>query len=287
MYVCTALCLVLLGVSSVSAVKAQQPSQPEDIAGRWESSDGRGGEVGMNILMSTTVPSSAKNLNGVPQHLEDLEIGLYQRSRSDVELLGFNFFATSPNGGATWDGRHLQIDLRSKAELPEVHVALTWNNTTLSWTGTFQRGSFKDNAITLKHPVGPGKSRVPGTWMMDAGPAIECLHIAEAQDGTYTGWSDSIQIPERFRYANGIQPPERAFEEYGDIAKVKVTEPDRVQVELGAYTAMCCPHPFVATLSRDGRFLASEWPAGPNQTSHLARWTRVQGNSCIWAANRR
>ena len=241
----------------------------------------------MNILVSTTVPSSAKNLTGVPQHLEDLEIGLYQRSHSDVELLGFNFFTASPTGGATWDGRHLRIDLRSKADLPEIHVSLTWTSASMSWTGTFQRGSFKGNAVTLKHPVGPDKSPLPGTWISDDGSAIKCLHIAEAQDGTYTGWSDSIQVPGRLRYAKGIQPAERTFEQYGDIARVKVTEPDRVQVELGAYTAMCCPHPFVATLSRDGRYLASEWPAGQNQSSHQTRWTRVQGNSCIPAANRR
>ena len=282
---CTALFIALLAVNFVRTLKAQQVTQPEEVAGRWESPDGEGGEIGMNILVSTTVPSSATNLIGIPQQLESFEIGLYQRSHSDVELLGFRFFTTSPNGGATWDGRHLQIDLRRDAELPEVHVALTWNSAARSWTGSFQRGTYKNSAITLEHPLGPDKSRLRGTWVEDGGSTAECLHIAEAQDGSYTGWSDNIQIPGRARYTNVLQRSRRALEQYGDIAKVKVTEPDRVEVELSAYTGMCCPHPFVATLSRDGRLLLGEWPAGPNQATHRARWTRVQGDSCLSAAS--
>lgn len=287
MRICAALYTVLLVVNSVRILAAQQTTQPEDVAGRWESPDGQGGEIGMNILVSTTVPSSTTNLSGIPQPLEDFEIGLYQRSHSDVEPFGLNFFAASPNGGATWDGRRLQIDLRSHAELPEVHVALTWNSAARSWTGSFQRGAFKSSAITLKHLLGPDRSRFLGTWINRSGPASECLHIAEAQDGSFTGWSDEIQVPGRFQYANGLRTPVSAFEQYGDIAKVKVNASDRIEVELDAYTVMCCPHPFVATISRDGQSLSSEWPAGPNQAPHRAKWTRVQGNSCIPVASHR
>ena len=281
--ICTVLYLALLGISSTYALSAQQLSHPEDLAGRWEAPDGQGGEIGMNILISTTVPISSTDLIGALQKLEDFEIGLYHRSGSDVIPLGFNFFATSANGGATWDGRHLRIDLRGKAELPEVHVDLTWNDATRVWTGTFERAAFQNQAITLKRPTGPQNNLFVGTWFERSGLMSNCLHIAQAEDGTFSGWGDDIQFPGRIRYANGLRPPERTMEHYGEIAKVNMTEPDRIEVELRAYTPTCCSHPFTAAISRDGNSLVGDWPAGPNQAQRPAKWTRVQGDSCIQA----
>jgi hypothetical protein len=273
-----------LGISSTDALSAQQLSYPEDLAGRWEAPDGQGGQIGMNILISTTVPSSARDLLGVPQKLEDFEIGLYHRSGSDVIPLGFNFFTTSGNGGATWDGRHLWIDVGRKMEFPEVHVDLAWNDAARVWTGTFERAAFRNQAITLKRPTGPQNNLFVGTWFEPDGLMNNCLHIAQAEDGTFTGWSDDIQVPGRIRYANGLQAPQRAMEHYGEIAKVNVAEPNRIQVELRAYTPICCSHPFTASISRDGNSLVGDWPAAANQAQRSARWVRVHGNSCIPAA---
>ncbi len=89
-----------------------------------------------------------------------------------------------------------------------------------------------------------------------------CLHIAQAQDGTLTGWADDIQVPGRMHYANGLRPPERIVENYGEIAKVSARGLARIEVELRAYIAMCCSHRFAATLSSDGSSLIGEWPAG-------------------------
>ncbi len=277
------LCFVLFGIRSTPALDAQQLYPPQDLAGRWEASDGQGGEIGMNILVSTTVPSSAMDLIGVPQRLEDFEIGLNQRSGSDVKPLGFNFFTTSVNGGATWDGRRLRIDLRQESGVPEVHVDLAWNEAARVWTGAFERAAFRNQANTLKRPTGPQKNLFVGTWFERDSLMNNCLHIAQAQDGTFTGWGDDIQVPGRMRYANGLHRPERAREHFGEIAKVNVTEPGRIEVELRAYTPMCCSHPFTAAISRDGAFLV----AAPNQAPRPARWTRVQGDSCISAASNR
>jgi hypothetical protein len=276
-----------LEIGSTCALSAQELSHPEELAGRWEASDGQGGQIGMNILISTTVPGSATDLIGVPQTLEDFQIGLYQRSDSDVKPLGFNFFTTSVGGGATWDGRHLRIDLQRKAELPEVHVDLAWNNTTRVWTGSFECAAFRNQAVTLKRPTRPQTNLFVGTWFERNGLMNNCLHIAQAQDGTFTGWGDDIQIPGRIRYANGLRPPERAMLRYGEIAKVKVSEPDRIEVELRAYTPMCCSHPFSAVISRDRKSLVGNWPAAPNQASRPAMWTRVEGESCISAGSHR
>jgi hypothetical protein len=283
----TVLCFILLEIGSTCALSAQELSHPEKLAGRWEASDGQGGEIGMNILLSTTIPGSATDPIGVPQTLEDFQIGIYQRSDTDVKPLGFNFFATSVGGAATWDGWHLRINLQRKADLPEIHINLAWNDVTRVWTGSFERQAFRNKAITLKRPARPQRNVFVGTWFGRNDLMNNCLHIAQAQDGTFTGWSDDIQIPGRIRYANGLLPPERIMEHYGEIAKVKVSEPDHIEVELRAYTPMCCSHPFSAVISPDRKSLVSNWPAGPNQAPRSAMWTRVEGESCISAANHR
>jgi hypothetical protein len=279
----------LAGISSTIALTAQQRSYPEELAGRWEAPDGQGGAIGMNILVTTTVAGSTTDLVGVQQNTEDFEIGVYQRSGSDVKPFGFNFFTTSANGGATWDGQHLRIALPQKSSPADIdiHVDLAWHETARLWIGTFERGTLKKQAITLRRPLGRQNSLFVGTWFESSVLMNNCLHIAQAEDGTFTGWGDDIQVPGHERYANGLRPPERAMEHYGEIAKVKVTEPDHIEVELRAYTAMCCSHPFAATISHDGNTLVGDWPAGPNQTPRPAKWTRVQGDSCISAASHR
>jgi hypothetical protein len=277
---CSAFCLILLGMSLPCALIAQELSNPEDLAGRWEASDGQGGEVGMNILVSTTIASSSTNLASVFQNFESFEIGLYQRSGSDVKPLGLNFFTTSSRGGVSWDGLHLRIDLQQRAELPEVHVDLEWNGADRVWTGNFERAAFKNKSITLRRPIRPQNSVFVGTWFEGTGLMNNCLHIAQAQDGTFTGWGDDIQVPGRMQYANGLRPPERTVEDYGEIANVSVSGKTRIAVELRANTVMCCSHPFTATVSPDGSSLVGEWPPGPNQAPRPVKWVRVQGNSC-------
>lgn len=99
------LCLSLLVTSAASVTGAQQVVNPEALAGRWKASDGNGGQVGMNIVISTTVDRATTDLANALQTREDIEFGLYQRKDADVEPLGFNFFTASSGGGANWDGR--------------------------------------------------------------------------------------------------------------------------------------------------------------------------------------
>jgi hypothetical protein len=87
--------------------------------------------------------------------------------------------------------------------------------------------------------------------------------------------------PGRVRYANGIQPPAQTREHYGEIAKAKLDAPDQITVELRAYTAMCCSHPFTAKISDNGMTLSGAWPSGPNQAPRVAEWGEMQGNSCL------
>jgi hypothetical protein len=282
-----ALWFVLFGTSSILAWSVPDRSYPDALAGRWEASDGQGGAIGMNILITATVAGSTTDLIGVPQKIEDFVIAVYQRPGSDAQPLDFNWFTTSPNGGATWNGRHMKVDFSQKWSSVEIHVDLAWNDKNQLWVGTFERGTFKRQRLTLRRPAGRHYSSFVGTWFDSSGLMNDCVHIAQAEDGTFTAWGDDIQVPGRIRYANGIRPPERAMEHYGEIAKVKVTEPDHIEVELRAYIPICCSHPFIAAISPDGNTLIGRWPGGPNQAPQPVKWTRVPGNSCVSSASHR
>jgi hypothetical protein len=269
----------LLILSSVHPVSAQQIVHPEDLAGRWEASDGSGGEVGMNILISTTVAGTVTSLVDVPQAEKDFEIALYRHRDTNVRPLEFNFFTTS-SAGVAWDDRELHIDHQRRADVPGIHVKLAWNEEAKVWTGSFELGAFRARAIRLRRPAGPQKSLFVGTWFNGTRLGNNCLHIAQSQDGTLAAWSDDLQVPGRMSYANGIQRPERVTERYGQIAKVKLMSTDRIEVELKAYTAICCSLPFSATISYDANSLVGAWLPGPMQRPRPVRWTRVQGGSC-------
>lgn len=87
------------------------------------------------------------------------------------------------------------------------------------------------------------------------------------------------------RYANGIHPPDESRERYAEIAKATLIAKDRISVELRAYTAVCCSHPFSAKIAGDGKTLQGSFPAGPNQAPRKADWGKMPGDSCIAAAS--
>jgi hypothetical protein len=111
------LMIVLSSRVGIAQQNAFPIPSPEDLAGRWEASDGHSGAVGMNILLTTIIHGTPESLAGQPQFEEEFTVGLYQRTGPVVEHLGFNFF-TAPNGGANWDGHRIGIHLNGKAEWP-------------------------------------------------------------------------------------------------------------------------------------------------------------------------
>lgn len=276
---------LLLAVSSSLLAAQRLPiSKPEDLAGRWETSDGHGGMVGMNVIVSTHIDGTPVSLIGHQQYLDSLDIGLYQRTGPDVEEFGFNFFATSPDGGALWDGQQLRVSARQRGDLPKVEVSLSWDETKKQWYGHYERGEFS-RQVTLKRPENTAASSFAGTWFESKGLMNNCVHIAQQSDGGFTAWSDDISIPGRWRYANGIQPLPQSNEHYGEIGKAKLISPNVITVELRAYTAMCCSHPFQAAISSDGSKLVGNWPSGPNQAPRSVEWKRMPENSCRAAAS--
>jgi len=268
-------CLIVLFASREARTQQQRRvvPHPEVLAGRWETSDGRGGAIGMNIMLSTRIEGSPKTIDDQPQFEENFTVGLYQRAGTDVEQFSFNFFTTSADGGAVWNGHRLMIHLAPKADLPLVNVDLLWHDELHEWTGLFARGDFRGH-VTLKRPTfDDAASPFIGTWFNSQGPINNCIHIARQLGGGFTAWSDDLQIPGRMRYANGIQPPAATIEQYGDIAKTTVEAPDQIAIELHANTAGCCPHPFSAKISAHGKTLSGNWPPG--------QWKKMPGNFCI------
>ena len=133
---------LLLAVSSSFLASQRLPiSKPEDLAGRWETSDGHGGMVGMNVIVSTHIDGIPVSLIGHQQYLDTLDIGLYQRTGADVGEFGFNFFSTSANGGALWDGQQLRVSARQRGDLPKVEVSLSWDERRSNGTDTMSVGN--------------------------------------------------------------------------------------------------------------------------------------------------
>lgn len=147
-------CFVALILSSAHRASAQQAVDPEGLAGRWEASDGSGGEVGMNILMSTTVAGSVTSLVDAPQAEQDFEIALYRHRDTDLKPIGFNVFTTS-SAGVVWDGRELRINHQHVADVPEIHIKLVWNDEAKVWTGSFEVATFQARDVRLRRPAGP------------------------------------------------------------------------------------------------------------------------------------
>ena len=260
------LCLAAVVVHSC-ALRAQQClSHPERLAGRWEARDGRG----MHLEVATAVATAGARTG--PQQVVELEVGVYQRHGSDVNPYTFQFFSTGPDGGVTWDGRTLTVGRRLGSK---VRIALTWNEASARWTGTWD-GPGQHGQIVLRRPAAVRRSPFVGTWRDTRSPT--CLHIVQASDGSFGGWTD-VLFPSRVRYPAGVKAPERVPEHYGQIATVAVRG-THIDVKLAAYTAFCCPHPFSATTSRDGSTLKGQWPAGPNQSGMPAIWKRLSGRDC-------
>lgn len=262
----------------------QPVNHPEALSGVWESPDGQGGAVGIHMELMTTVSGDAEPPVWTPQKWQHLNFGVFQRKGAEIEFGEEGFFSDNPRGGSvTLENGHLQL-----------HFVSTWKDTSSvdldlvrqddgCWHGRFHKGGF-DAAVTLCRPTPSAEikpSPIVGTWSSGSGIGSGCIHIAQTGETTFTGWSDSLQIPGTVFFANNIPGPHSLLQGYGSLAKVHLSNDGQVSLELGAYNAMCCSHAFTGHLSADGSTIAGDFPPGPNQNPHAANWTRMNGDSCI------
>ena len=277
-YARTALLLLFwLCASPCQAQIGQVIEHPEAIAGPWEATT-PDGVVGIWIELQTHIDRLPEDATPRPQYLDALEILLYRHKPSEDELADRGWFLVGANGGAAWDGRHLRLESASRAGWPGTHVDLAWNNTAHSWTGTMRRGD-KRGPVVLTRPS-EGQAVINpvtiGTWSNNSGSANNCIHIAQAADGSFRAWSDQVQTSGQ-RYGPHVQRPPTLFEGYGTPAKIRVEPSGLADVELWAYTAMCCSHRHFLLPAPGGNTLKEDW-----RSEQPGIWKRMPGGSCLW-----
>jgi hypothetical protein len=74
------------------------------------------------------------------------------------------------NGGASWDGHWLSIRLNGKVDLPTtINVDLVWHPESQTWSGLFERGSFRQQVVLRRPASKTIKSSFVGTWFEKGG----------------------------------------------------------------------------------------------------------------------
>jgi hypothetical protein len=251
---------------------------PEGLSGLWETSNGHGGAVGIHLQLATSVAADAKwdgkTLAGVQQLWQYLEVGVYERAGAVLVFGEENFFSDSPRGAhVTVEEGRLQLHFVSQwADTPSVDLDLV-KQPGDRWVGRLHRGSF-DSQVTLERP-GAGaekRSALAGTWMNVS--TNECMHIAERGSAEFTGWSDSLQLPNEARCMPPAERPSRVMEIYGDLIKVQEGADGTASFEFGAYNAMCCSNVIRGRPNADGGTIEVAWPLGP--------WKKMPGDSCLF-----
>ncbi|QHN04757.1 hypothetical protein FTO74_16375 [Granulicella sp. WH15] len=268
-------------------MKGKPVESPEKMSGVWESSDGSQGIVGLHFLLTTKVAGAPTTLAGIPQTEEHLMIGVYQRTSLQLRQGDHNYFMDTPDSGVSWDGKRLVLEWTPRvAGDPAIDLDLIYDKHQEIWSGRFHRGEFSGH-VMLRRPTVRGNgaaSSLTGTWVSNRPGMNGCVHIVQGSDGTLMGWSDDLQLSGRYRYANGLKPPEQTFEQYGDLVKAEQTGKNSFSIEFKAYTAMCCSRTYIGILSDDGLTLNGGWQAGPNQTPINLAWRKVRGDSCVGQA---
>ena len=160
--------------------------------------------------------------------------------------------------------------------MPRMDVDLIWNQKAQTWIGFFERGSFKGHVLLRRPNSRMAANPFVGTWSEVSGITNRCIHIAQAADGSLAVWSDNLQSFYGMRYAKGIEPFKTTREFYGELGTGSLQQPDRIAVEVNAYSAICCPHSFTAKISADHQSLVA-----PFDTTRSTLWRRMPANSCL------
>jgi hypothetical protein len=250
---------------------------PEELSGLWEAPDGRGGAIGIHLVLDATAPVEATTLVGVQQKWLGLQVGLYRRAKAEIQIGDENFFSDSPRGGnVRYENGLLTLHFPGyDLDLQRIPGD--------KWTGRFHREGF-DSIVTLARPMLQTTSKGPwflGTWRNTNGSQITCLHIAEASPPAFLAWSDTLSTLGVAKFAPQVAKPPYSWEHYGDLVKIQPARNRNLSIELGAYNATCCSRSFVATPADRGNTMKADWPASPNQSPHKSRWTKMPGDSCI------
>lgn len=264
-------------LTNQSPYEGQVVSSPESLSGLWEASDGHGGLVGLHLKLITRIPGGTTSVNGIRQTWEHLEVGVFESKSPALQIGDANYFTDSPEGvHVRFDKNQLSLHLANSTPVtPSIDLDLTLVSDV--WKGHFHRGNF-DSIVELHRP---GAS--VATWTEDSPAGRSCVHIPDFPAVEFNGWSDNIPTPGNLRYANNIPRPSTTDVTYGDLANIRHLGNHQISIEFNAYTAICCSHSFVGTITADHMHLNGSWPAGPNQSPHSVSFRKAPANSCLAA----
>ncbi|MGI0134485.1 MAG: hypothetical protein ACREBW_05965 [Candidatus Micrarchaeaceae archaeon] len=257
-----------------SFYSGQLVEHPEALSGLWETFDGRGGTIGIHLILDTTIPGDATSFKGVPQSWEDLQVRVFDRRGPEAQVDEENGFSDSSRGGGVrFESGRLTLHFGSI----DLNLVKRPDDT---WVGRLHRGQFDANVV-LRRPTVAKPNPVVGTWLSAHGPASVCMHVAEVAPGEFIGWSDSLLSLGKVRMAPHIARPATAHQRYGELMKVVPEGNERFSFQMPAHPALCCSHTFVGHLQPRDRRIDGFWPSGPNQVPRKGSWRKMRGNSCI------
>jgi len=262
--------------SSGDTLRDHEIEDPENLSGAWEIALD-GAVYGLQIELTTRIDGAPVTLLGAHQTFHDALIEVYERTGPTRKPGEGNWFSDdSPSVDLTRE--HLIIKQDGTTQGPTINLDLTFDPIHCSWSGRFRQGSF-DRKLTLVRPCCAGKNAanpLVGTWERNA-PSKNCIHIAQGRDGSLVSWSDDLQTPGAYLYANGIQPPEETFEHYGTVANTTLRSPSGIAIEFKPLSALCCPVQVMGRRSANGKSIV---PAadGPELMAH---WALMKGDSCV------
>ncbi len=255
---------------------------PEAFSGIWEAPDGHGGAVGIHLILMTMVPGDASPPVWIPQYWQHLDISVFERKGPELMFGEENYFADNLRGGRVKiENGRLELHFASPLPRePSIDLDLV-RQPDDCWQGRFHRDDF-DSAVTLCRPASgrqPESSSLNGTWSRDHGDG--CIHIFEDGPGTFTGWTDALEIPGHILFSRNDPGPHNLYQSYGELAKVRLVGGRAASLEFAAYNPMCCSQLFTGTLSADGSVIQEDFPPGSHQSSPRAIWTKVRGDACV------
>jgi hypothetical protein len=248
---------------------------PERITGLWESEDGFGGAVGLNLRLVTRIEGQPKTFVGSRQYWDSLQIGIYQRHDREQHLGDANWIMDNSDG-VFFDGARLI------AKMPDIStdLDLTYDIAHQEWSGWFHRRAFS-RRVTLSRPrAKPGTpvSRLVGTWSSGYRSHRRCLHVAQQEDGGFAAWYDILSLPGLYRLAPGIVLLPWTSERYGELASVSEVRHEILRIGSSPYVAAGSRPEFLVILTKDGRRLVGqlEGQSRPMET----QYRRIGGDSC-------
>lgn len=243
---------------------------PEELSGLWEAPDGHGRIIGLQLTLNTAAPNSATKISAI-QHQTwlSLEADIYVRTDGTFYPgLSAGFTDSSHGGGLRYeDGR-----LRAHTQGLDLDLRHLPGN---RWTGRIHFTTLFDSQVTLSRPgtAASGKeASFAGTWSFWDNPMQRCLHIVQNTPDDFIAWSDSFQFMGRVMHAPGVTPFSGGS--YGELATVRGTGRGKAEINLQPYGGLCCPHPFSASLAKNGTVMKTSWPMA-------GEWQKVSGDSCI------